>query len=147
MAKTKERTQSFASIIRGYYEENPDWLRGPSNEALVERWRKDHPGEPWTKRHQQGAANEKTKLRKKHGLLRRRKRRGRGAAAAGNATGAGESRMTRVRSTPNLEQLELHIDECLALAARHNNPALDGAVKALRVARRNVAWAMGEPRI
>jgi hypothetical protein len=56
--------------------------------------------------------------------------------------------MTRVRTSSGaLEQLELHIDECLSMAARQNNPALDGAVKALRVARRNVAWAMGEPRL
>jgi hypothetical protein len=144
MPRTKGKARSFASIIRGYFEQNPDWLQGPSNAALIERYLKDHPGETWTKRHQQGAANEKTKLRKKAGLVRRR-RRGRGAAvAAGNA--AGESRMTRVRtSTGALEQLELLLDESVSLAVRQANPALETVIKHLRVARRGVAWAMGEP--
>ncbi len=146
MAKTKDKGQSFASIIRGYYQQNPDWLSSPSNEALIERFKKDHPGQSWTKKHQQGAANEKTKLRKKMGLVKRRRRR-KGGAAAG-AAASNESRVTRVRASSGaLEQLELHIDECLSMAARQANPALDGAVKALRVARRNVAWAMGEPRL
>jgi hypothetical protein len=102
---------------------------------------KDHPGESWSKKHQQGAANEKTKMRKKMGLVRRKRRRG---AAAANA--AGESRVTRVRTSMGaLEQLELLIDDCLSLAHRQNNPALEGVVKHLRVARRSVAWAMGEP--
>src|SRR5579883_2945273 len=104
MARTKEKAPSFASVIRGYFEENPDWLEGPSNQALIERYLKDHPGEQWTKKHQQGAAN--------------------------------ESRVTRVRpSAGALEQLELLIDDCLSLAARQNNPALENTVKHLRVAR------------
>ena len=143
MPRTKGKAQSFASIIRGYFEENPEWLEGPSNQALIERYEKDHPGDRWTKRHQQGAANEKTKLRKKMGLVCRRRRRGRAAAAANAAS---ESRVTRVRtSTGALEQLELLLDESVSLAVRQNNPALDGVIKHLRVARRGVAWAMGEP--
>jgi hypothetical protein len=144
MAKTKEKGQSFASVIRGYYQENPEWLRTPSNDDLIARFKKDHPGEQWTKKHQQGAANEKTKLRKKAGLVhRRRRRRGRPAAGEGAAN---ESRVTRVRASAGvLEQLELQIDECLSLAARQGKPELEGVVKALRVARRGVAWAMGEP--
>lgn len=143
MARMKEKAPSFASVIRGYFEENPDWLEGPSNQALIERYLKDHPGEDWTKKHQQGAANEKTKLRKKAGLVRRRRRRRGGAGAAENA--ATESRPMRVRpSMSALEQLELSIDESLSLAARQNNPALESTIKHLRVARRSVAWAMGE---
>jgi hypothetical protein len=143
MPRTKGKAQSFASVIRGYYEENPDWLEGPSNQALIERYLADHKGESWTKKHQQGAANEKTKLRKKAGLVRRRRRKGRSAAVN---SGAGDSRMTRVRTSIGaLEQLELHIDECLSLAVKQNHPTLEGVVKHLRVARRGVAWAMGEP--
>src|SRR5258707_4932419 len=104
MARTKGKAPSFASVIRGYFEDNPDWLEGPSNAALIERYLKDHPGESWSKRHQQGAANEKTKLRKKKGLVRRRRRKGAGATA--NA--AGQSQMTAVRiSTSSLEQVQM----------------------------------------
>jgi hypothetical protein len=143
MPRIKEKSRSFASVIRGYFEENPDWLQGPSNQSLIERYLKDHPGEQWTKKHQQGAANEKTKLRKKAGLVRRKRRKG-AMAVAGNA--AGESRVARVRTSMGaLEQLELLIDDCLSLAVRQDNPALDSAVKHLRVARRGIAWAMGEP--
>jgi hypothetical protein len=145
MAKIKEKGPSFASVIRGYFEENPEWLEGPSNEALIARWKADHKGEEWTKKHQQGAANEKTKLRKKAGLVRRKRRRGRPSMAN---SGSGESRvMLRRTSTGALEQLELLIDDCLSLAVRQNHPALEGVVKHLRVARRGVAWAMGEPSV
>jgi hypothetical protein len=148
MAKTKGKAQSFASIIRGYYQQNPDWLQGPSNQALIERYHKDHPGDPWSKKHQQGAANVKTKLRKEMGLVRKRRRRRRGAGAGaseGGANAAGQSRVTRMRPAFGaLEQLELLIDDCLSLAHRQNNPALEKVVKHLRVARRGVAWAMGE---
>jgi hypothetical protein len=141
MPRVKGKAPSFASVIRGYFEENPDWLQGPSNQALIARYKKDHPGEDWSKKHQQGAANEKTKLRKKAGLVRRRRRKGRMAAAV-----TGESQVVRVRpSMSALEQLESLIDDCLSLAHRQNNPALDGMIKHLRVARRSVAWAMGEP--
>jgi hypothetical protein len=141
-AKTKEKAQSFASIIRGYFEENPEWLDGPSNEALIARFEKDHPGEKWTKKHQQGAANEKTKLRKKMGKVRRRRKGGRRAAAPA----ASESQVMRVRTPMGvLEQVEALIDECVTLTVKQNNPALEGVVKHLRVARRGVAWAMGEP--
>src|SRR3954462_15285800 len=110
MARTKEKAPSFASVIRGYYEENPDWLRGPSNQALMDRYLEDHPGEEWTKKHQQGAANEKTKLRKKKGMVRRKRRKG-GSGDAGDSTAANESRVTRVRGSAGaLEQLELLID-------------------------------------
>jgi hypothetical protein len=145
MARSKEKGQSFASIIRGYFEENPEWLEGPSNQSLIERYLADHKGEEWTKKHQQGAANEKTKLRKKAGLVRRKRRKG--AKATANS-GAGELRVARVRtSTGALEQLELLIDDCLSLAIRQNHPALEGVIKHLRVARRGVAWAMGEPSV
>jgi hypothetical protein len=141
----KEKAPSFASVIRGYYLENPDWLKGPSNEALIARYLKDHPGEKWTKKHQQGAANEKTKLRKKAGLVRRSRRK-RGRPAAADSAAASESRVNRVRpSMGALEQLEMLIDDCLSLAARQNDPSLEGTVKHLKVARRSVAWAMGEP--
>ena len=145
--KVKEKPRSFASVIRSYYEENPEWLDGPSNEALIARYEKDHPGETWTKKHQQGAANEKTKLRKKLGKVRRR-RRGKAGAAAGNAAGtaASESRVLRARtSVGSLEKIEMLLDECLSLALRQESEKLEGVVKHLRVARRGVAWAMGEP--
>jgi hypothetical protein len=146
MARTKGKAPSFASVIRGYFEENPDWLEGPSNQSLIERYLKDHPSEQWSKKHQQGAANEKTKLRKKAGLVRRRRRKGAGSVDHGSA--AGGSTMLRTRpSMSALEHLELLIDDCLSVAGKQSNPALDGAVKHLRVARRNVAWAMGEPKL
>jgi hypothetical protein len=143
MAKVKEKAPSFASVIRSYYEENPEWLDTASNQDLIERYLKDHPGEEWSKRHQQGAANEKTKLRKKAGKVRRRRRK-RSGGESENA--ANESRVIRVRTPMGvLEQLELLIDDCLSVAAKQNNPALENTVKHLRVARRSVAWAMGEP--
>lgn len=143
MAKATANGDSFASKIRAYYQANHNWLREASNAELIARYLEDHPGEKWDKQKQQGAANVKSILRKSLGIRRTKKRKG--AAAAANDAG-GDSRVMRVRTSMSaLEQIEMHIDDCLAMAYRCNNPALDGAIKALRVARRNVAWAMGEP--
>jgi hypothetical protein len=121
---------------------DPEWLERPSNQALIERYSDDFPGEQWTKKHQQAAANEKTKMRRKTGLVRRR--RTRGAAP----TGAGPLGITRARTLMNaLEHLELLVDDCLSLAIRQSNSNLDGVIKHLRVARRGIAWAMGERRL
>jgi len=52
-----EKAASFASVIRGYFDENPEWLDTPSNQAVLARYQNDPPGGEVPKRHKQGAAN------------------------------------------------------------------------------------------
>jgi hypothetical protein len=145
MARTKEKPQSTSAYFRQLFTENPEWLDGPSNAAVMARWKADHPGKEWAKNVQQGMANIKSKMRKELGRGRRRRRRRKGGAAA-RAGAAPQAAAARVRSPFNvLERLELVIDEGISLAVAQRNDALDGIIKHLRNARRAVVWEMGQP--
>src|SRR5262245_10112463 len=128
MARTKEKPQSTSAYFRQLFTQNPEWLDGPSNAAVMERWKSDHPGKDWAKNIQQGMANVKSKMRKELGRGgRRRRRRRRGAGAARSGAGAAPQAAARARSPFNvLEKLELVIDEGLSLAVAQRNETLDG---------------------
>jgi hypothetical protein len=144
MARTKAKPQSVSAYFRELFTKNPDWLDGPSNAAVMERWKADHPNQDWAKNIQQGMANVKSKMRKELGRGRRRRRRRRGAGARAGAAATGAA--ARARSPFNvLERLELVIDEGISLAVAQRNESLDGIVKHLRTARRMVVWEMGQP--
>jgi hypothetical protein len=62
--------------------------------------------------------------------------------------GAEQPAARRVRAPYTvLERMEGLIDDCLRLARQQNSEGLDSVVKHLRVARRQVAWEMGEPKV
>jgi hypothetical protein len=144
MAKAKETT-SKSAYYRQLFGDNPDWLKEGSNEEVVARWEKDHPGQRMTDRDRQAMANIKSQLRKKHGMVRRRKRRkGKGAAAAPAEQPALAPRRARSSFTA-LEKLEGLIDECLTLARQQESAGMQDIMRSLRVARRGVAWEMGQP--
>src|SRR5207248_7174350 len=140
MAKTKEKPSSKSAYFRAIYQADPDLL-DESNEVVLDRWQKEHPNEELTQQVRNSLANVKSQERKKAGKTRRRKRRKQTAATSG-----GESRVGRPRSSHNaLEELEGRIDECLMLARKQNSEGLEGVIKNLRLARRGVAWEMGQP--
>jgi hypothetical protein len=144
MAKAKETT-SKSGYFREIFADNPQWLKEGSNEEVIARWERDHPTQKMTDRDRQSMANIKSQLRKKAGMVRRRKRRkGKGAAAAPLEQPALAPRRTRSSFTV-LEKLEGLIDECLSLARQQESEGMQGIMKNLRVARRGVAWEMGEP--
>jgi hypothetical protein len=141
MARPKGKAPSTAGYFKKLFEENRDWLNEGSNAELIERWKKDHPGQGVTKSILNGLANTKSLMRKKLGMGKRRRRRRKGAAAA-----AGQPAVKQVRAPyPVLEKMEGLIDDCLTLARQQNSEGLDNVVKHLRVARRQVAWEMGQP--
>jgi hypothetical protein len=143
MAKSKEKSPSLSSYFRDVFEGDLSLLDGSSNAAIQEKWQHDHPGEEWTKRISQSMANIKSQLRRKFGKVRRRNKRS--AAAAVPAGDDMKPMRTRTPSVNTLERLEMLIDESLSLAVSQHDEALEGAIKHLRVARRSVVWAMGEP--
>ncbi|HZY86191.1 MAG TPA: hypothetical protein VFE78_15260 [Gemmataceae bacterium] len=143
MARPKAKSSSTAGYFKALFNENPAWLNEGSNAELIERWKKDHPGQEVNKSILNGLANTKSLMRKAMGLSkgRRRKRRKAVAAAADQPVAARKARAPY----GVLEKMEGLIDDCLSLARQQNSEGLDNVVKHLRVARRQVAWEMGEP--
>jgi hypothetical protein len=143
MAKSKEKATSKSAYFREIYQSNPDLL-DESNEVVLERWQREHPNEELTQQVRNSLANVKSQERKKMGKTRRRKRRKHGAAPA---AASAEPRVGRPRSSHTaLEDLEGQIDEALMLARRQNSSeGMERVIKHLRLARRGVAWEMGQP--
>src|SRR3954453_101398 len=105
MAKSKEQAGSKSAYFREVYQSNPGLLDG-SNEAVLERWQKDHPKEELTQQVRNSLANIKSQERKRLGKTRRRIRRKQGAATSE------EPRVGRPRCSHSaLEDLEGQIDE------------------------------------
>jgi hypothetical protein len=142
MARPKGKAPSTAGYFKKLFAENKEWLNEGSNAELIDRWKKDHPGQNVTKSVLNGLANTKSLMRKKLGLGKKRRKRRKGAAAAAAQPAA--ARRVRAPYTV-LERMEGLIDDCLSLARQQNSEGLDNVVKHLRVARRQVAWEMGEP--
>src|ERR1700719_3026126 len=68
-ARGTENGQREGENISGYFRkvfgENPKWLEGRSNDEVLARWLKDHPGEKEVpKRGKQNLSNVKSNLRK-----------------------------------------------------------------------------------
>src|SRR5262249_27598142 len=75
MAKTKAKGESLRGYFIDLFRSNPDLVRANTNAEVVQRWEKDHPGQRFTKSHQNALANAKTKVAKELGIRKRRKKR------------------------------------------------------------------------
>ncbi len=136
MARKKGSAPSLSSYFRHVYHEHPEWLGVKTNDLMKERWKQDHNGQEMTSREQSTMANVKSLMRK---ALRKRRRAakkdGRMVVAKAGAAISGNSA---------LERLEIAIDHCLSTARSMNNPDLERAVKALRLARNDVVLTLGK---
>jgi hypothetical protein len=123
--------ESISGYFRAIFRETPKLLKTRSNQELLDRWLKDHPGEkevPY--RVKQNLANIKSVLRKKG-----RKRKG-VANEAPRPVAAPRSR--------GLEGLEENIDDCLSQAKMLDREGLDSIIHLLRRARNEVVWKLGQ---
>jgi hypothetical protein len=143
MARKKGGPDTVSGYFRALFEKHPDLLAyGASNAAIVEQWRKDHNGQDPSEKVMGNLANIKSLMRKKMGMVKRRRRR-KGAVNGAVAT----TKVGRPRASVSaLERLEGHIDACLSMAREQDSAGLDNAVKHLLAARRVVSWQMGEPK-
>jgi hypothetical protein len=130
--------ETIAGYFRRVFKENPKWLRGRSNEAVLQRWKDDHPGEELTNSVKIGLSNIKSVLRSK-----KRKRKARKEVSAEAGAAAAVARATQAR--PRLGALEEAIDGCLSMA-RAGGEGLGPVADPLHRARNLVVWQMGEPR-
>src|SRR5262245_57643672 len=111
MAKRGRRPKGNGESISGWFRQvfgqHPEWLKGRSNAAVIERWQQDHPGGTFGDRERNACNNIKSIMRK------RLRKRGRKPAAAGAVPAVANA--VRV-SRGNLEMLEERIDECMGMA-------------------------------
>ncbi len=135
MARKRGKGESLSGYFRKLFEENPEWLKGTSNDVVVERYKADHPGHEVTQRIRQSMANIKSTLRGKFGL--------KVAPKGGKRKKVGT--VVKSASGNALDRLELSIDNCLHVARGLERPELDEAIKHLRRARNAVVWVLGEP--
>ncbi len=142
-ATEQENGQPGGETISGYFrqvfKENPKWLEGRSNDEVLARWLKDHPGEKEVpKRIKQNLSNVKSNLRqaerKKSGAAKTESR-----AAEPTAAHAAAPR----KGVRGLETLEEQIDECMTLAKNLDREGLSSVINLLRRARNEVVWIMG----
>ena len=148
MAKAKAQGESLRGYFIELFRNNPDLVRGKSNAEVVQRWEKDHPGEKFSKSHQNALANAKTKVAKELGIRKRRKKRRAVGAAAGApvAAGAKPAATGRPAGGHGLEHLELAIDRCLstARALEDRDVEMQTVARHLRAARNQLVWIIGK---
>jgi hypothetical protein len=149
MAATKERGETVSGYFRQVFKENPSLLDGRSNQELLDRWLKDHPGQKDVpKRVKANLQNIKSVLRKQA-----RKRKGgrpkKAAAAVTNgamvqAPAPAASQPTTNATRAELEQLEIAIDDCMSQTKYIDAEGLQDVIDLLRRARNRVVWKQGE---
>jgi hypothetical protein len=137
MARSNEETVS--GYFRKIFAENPKLLRGRSNQELLDRWLKDHPGQKEVPaKVKANLSNVKSVLRKKMRKGGRPKKVVDASAQSAAPVAPGDTRASR------LEQLEEQIDDCLSLAKSVDRARLAHVISLLRQARNVVVWHEGK---
>jgi|SRR5665213_1778721 len=128
--------ENISGYIRRVFKENPKWLGTRSNDEILARWLKDHPGEKEVpERVKKNLSNVKSLLRNK---LRKKSGKPKKESQPAEPTPAPRS------AARGLETLEEQLDECLTLAKNLDREGLSSVINLLRRARNEVVWKMGE---
>ncbi len=144
MAKGKRNGDSVAGYFRGVFDQHPEWLEGRSNEAVLDQWLADHPGNTEVPgKVKQNLQNIKSVLRK----AKRKRKGGPPKKAAAGAPAAGPAAVVQVvqlvTGSP-LEGLEIAIDDCMVMARGIDPEGLQNVISHLRRARNAVVWMQGQ---
>jgi len=137
MARPKQATngENISGYFRAIFKENPKLLKSRSNDDLLKRWMSDHPKEKEVPaRVKQGLANVKSVLRSKKRGKKRSAVSEQGPVAV----------LEKPQRSPRLEPLEEHIDDALTMARNLDRQGLESVIAALRRARNEVVWKMGQ---
>lgn len=137
MSKTKAPGESTSAKLKKLFEADLELLRAREYDGLKEAWEKAYPGKPFSASHRQIAANIKSRLRKVHGMRKRRTK----TAAAAFDNGAVAPKPLRPAL---LLPLEEHIDECLMLARGAGREQLADVIRSLKRARNLLIVMIGE---
>jgi hypothetical protein len=138
--------ETTGGYFRRLLKQNPAWLKGRSNEAILKRWLADNPGQKTV------PDNIKANLSNVKSVLRSKKRRK--VAKQTEAVVPSQETMAVARvaapiarkplGTSKLDQLELQIDECLIMARQMDQEGLHDIIGLLRKARNEVVWKLGQ---
>src|SRR5262245_45422715 len=135
-SKTSSNGESVQGYFRKIFDDDPKLLKKRSNDALYERWLKDHPGETEVPiRVKQGLSNLKS-------VMRNRRRRRRHLRDGEPATAVAPARRGP-RGASALIGLESQIDEALVMARQLESQGLEDVVRLLRAARNRVVVELG----
>ena len=143
MAKPAQQSEgeNISGYIRRVFGENPKWLAARSNDEILARWLKDHPGETEVPhRVKKNLSNVKSLLRQARGKKPGEPKQQNQLAGPTAATSAAAPR----KGVRGLETLEEQLDECLTLAKNLDREGLSRVINLLRRARNEVVWKMGE---
>ena len=133
--------ENISGYIRRLFKENPKWLATRSNDEILARWLKDHPGEKEVPhRVKKNLSNVKSLLRQARGKKPGEPKQESQLAGPTAATSAAAPR----KGVRGLETLEEQLDECLTLAKNLDREGLSSVINLLRRARNEVVWKMGE---
>ena len=133
--------ETVSGYFRRVFAENPKWLGTRSNDDVLARWLKDHPGETAVpEKVRQNLSNVKSLLRKTH---RKKPGRPKNESPLRRADLRACARCAARRGARGLESLEEQIDECLTLAKNLDREGLSSVINLLRRARNEVVWKMG----
>jgi hypothetical protein len=142
MAKAKDGQPNGGESVSGYFhkvfQESPKLLKTRSNDEVLQRWLKDHPGET------EVPAQVRNSLMNVKSLLRKRGRK------QGRRREEERERATGVKAAPRtqeanlLEELEQRIDDCLTAAKLLDREGLAHVIRLLRQARNEVVWKLGQ---
>jgi hypothetical protein len=132
--------ENISAYFRMVFKEKPKWLEGRSNDEVLARWLKDHPGETVVpKKVKQNLSNVKSLLRQAQ-----RKKLGAPKKESISAEPTTASAAAPRKGVRGFESLEEQIDECLTLAKNLDREGLSSVINLLRRARNEVVWKMGE---
>lgn len=144
---TGPKAEGVSPYFRDVFARRPKLLWTRSNKQLLKMWLKDHPehGEvPGNVK--AGLANIKSVLRSKaHASDAMGDSAAPVAAAIADAPLAAADAVDNVNAVDTgLEKLEIMIDECMNMARELGIKKVDDILRALRIARRQVVWKLGE---
>ena len=142
---TKANTQAPGESVQGYFrkifQENPKWLKGRSNAAVMQRWLEDHPGYTEVPLPVKvGLQNTKSTMRSK----RRKRKAGKAADAQAPQAALPKPAAVIQHGVRALVALEEQIDDCLTAAKRLDREMLATVINHLRHARNEVVWKIGQ---
>jgi hypothetical protein len=138
----KPEKETIAGYFRRIFGENPRLLKERSNDALLARWRQDHPGEKVNASVKAGLSNIKSILRSQG---RKKKARKEAADQRERDVQAGIEPRKAAPPKRGMAALEEAIDDCLMMAKATDKEGLEVVIDLLRRARNQVVWKMGEP--
>lgn len=131
MAKKAARRngESVSAYFKKVFAEHPDWLALDTTEPIRSQWKQER-GQDMDKKTSQIMANVKSRLRRKPG--------GKGGKPGPKKGARKPDAVSPKQSIPDLERLEVMIDNCLSTARALNVQNIDLVVGPLRQARNNI---------